>query len=71
MTRSELSSSAPTCSFTEKAWARRPSWRTNDVCYGMARMYQILAEPDGISVGVFRTVADAERWLVTERPSST
>jgi hypothetical protein len=35
----------------------------NDVVYGMARMYQILAERDGISIGVFRSVADAERWL--------
>jgi hypothetical protein len=29
----------------------------------MARIYQILAERDGISIGVFRSVADAERWL--------
>ncbi len=35
----------------------------NDVCFGMARMYQLLAEPEGIAVGVFRTVAAAERWL--------
>jgi hypothetical protein len=35
----------------------------NDVLYGMARMYEILAERDGISVGVFRNVRDAERWL--------
>jgi hypothetical protein len=35
----------------------------NDVVYGMARMYQILAERDGISIGVFRSVADAQRWL--------
>jgi 2-hydroxychromene-2-carboxylate isomerase len=38
----------------------------NDVVYGMARMYQILAERDGISVGVFRSVVDAERWLRAE-----
>lgn len=36
---------------------------THDVLYGMARMYEILAGDDGVSVGVFRTVADAERWL--------
>ena len=35
----------------------------NDVLYGMARMYEILAERDGISIGVFRNVPDAERWL--------
>ena len=35
----------------------------NDVVYGMARMYQILAERDGISIGVFRSVAEAEHWL--------
>jgi hypothetical protein len=36
-----------------------------DVFYGMARMYQLLAEFDGIAVGVFRDVAEAERWLDT------
>jgi hypothetical protein len=33
------------------------------VLYGMARMYQILTEHDGIAVGVFRSVPEAERWL--------
>ena len=36
---------------------------TNDMLFGMARMYEILAETDGVSVGVFRTLADADRWL--------
>jgi hypothetical protein len=35
----------------------------NDVVYGMARMYQILAERDGISIAVFRRLPEAERWL--------
>ena len=35
----------------------------NNVLYGMARMYQILAERDGISIGVFRSLPEAERWL--------
>jgi hypothetical protein len=35
----------------------------DDVAFGMARMYQLLAEPDGIVVGVFRDRGDAERWL--------
>jgi 2-hydroxychromene-2-carboxylate isomerase len=34
-----------------------------DVLFGMARMYQLLAELDGISVSVFRDAEDAERWL--------
>jgi hypothetical protein len=39
---------------------------THDVLYGMARMYEILAGDDGVAVGVFRSVADAERWLSAE-----
>ena len=35
----------------------------NNVVYGMARMYQILAERDGISIAVFRSLPEAERWL--------
>jgi hypothetical protein len=35
----------------------------DDVAFGMARMYQLLAELDGISVGVFRNRADAKCWL--------
>ena len=35
----------------------------NNVIYGMARMYQILAERDGISIAVFRSLPEAERWL--------
>lgn len=42
----------------------------NDICYGMARMYQILADLDGIAVGVFRTVADAERFLAANPPAA-
>jgi 2-hydroxychromene-2-carboxylate isomerase len=33
------------------------------VFFGMARMYELLAELDGIAVAVFRDVAAAERWL--------
>ena len=37
---------------------------TDSVLYGMARMYQTLAEEVGVSnIRVFRTVADAEEWL--------
>ena len=35
----------------------------DDVFFGMARMYELLAELDGIAVAVFRDVAPAERWL--------
>jgi hypothetical protein len=42
-----------------------------DVFYGMARMYQLLAELDGIAVGVFRHVAEGERWLETHPDPST
>jgi hypothetical protein len=34
-----------------------------DVVFGMARMYEVLAERHGPSVGVFRDVLEAARWL--------
>jgi hypothetical protein len=37
------------------------------VFFGMARMYELLAELDGIAVAVFRDVAAAERWLAERR----
>ena len=36
---------------------------TNDVVYGMARMYSILAESVGITAEVFRDLQSAHRWL--------
>src|SRR3972149_3691406 len=34
-----------------------------DLTFGMARMYQMLAEDTTRSVGVFREIAEAEAWL--------
>jgi hypothetical protein len=36
---------------------------TDDVVYGMARMYSILAEGVGVNVEVFRDMEFATRWL--------
>jgi len=36
---------------------------TNDVVYGMARMYSILAEGVGANAEVFRDMDSATRWL--------
>ena len=36
---------------------------TDDVAYGMARMYSILLEDVGANAEVFRDVASATRWL--------
>ena len=36
---------------------------TNDVVYGMARMYSILAEGVGVNVEVFRDIDAATTWL--------
>ena len=38
----------------------------DDKLFGMARMYSILAEQDGISVDVFRDIESAERSLDSE-----
>jgi hypothetical protein len=35
----------------------------DDTLFGMARMYSILAEHDGIFVDVFRDIESAEQWL--------
>lgn len=34
-----------------------------DAVYGVARMFQILAEGKGGEIGVFRSLGDAETWL--------
>jgi hypothetical protein len=36
---------------------------TNDVVYGMARMYSMLVEGYGANTEVFRDLESAERWL--------
>jgi len=36
---------------------------TNDVVFGMARMFSILAESVGVDAAVFRDVPSATRWL--------
>ena len=41
----------------------------NDVAFGMARMYEILAEPLPIEFGVFRTLGDAIAWLEAVTPN--
>jgi 2-hydroxychromene-2-carboxylate isomerase len=35
----------------------------SDFAFGMARMYQILAEPLPVQIGVFRTLGEATAWL--------
>jgi hypothetical protein len=35
----------------------------SDLAFGMSRMYQILSDGDLHSVGVFRSLSDAEEWL--------
>ena len=35
----------------------------SDFAYGMARMYQILADPLPVRIGVFRTLDEATAWL--------
>ena len=42
---------------------------TNDASFGMARVYEILAEDRGMAVGVFRTLDEAERWLDEAAPA--
>ena len=44
----------------------------SDLAFGMARMYQILAEPLPVQIGVFRTLDEATAWLsalVLPRPT--
>jgi len=36
---------------------------TNDVLYGMARMYSVLAESEGAAADVFSDVESASEWL--------
>jgi hypothetical protein len=40
---------------------------TEPATFGLARMYSILCEQTGPRVEVFRTVAEAERWLDSRR----
>lgn len=42
----------------------------NDFAFGMARMYQILADPLPVQIGVFRTLTDATEWLSALGPLS-
>ena len=39
---------------------------TNDVVYGMARMYSILSQDYDPGFAVFRDIASAEQWLESE-----
>src|SRR5438045_1643409 len=41
-----------------------------DAVYGIARMYQMLAEDKGGEIGVFRSLAEAEAWLTAGTPSA-
>ena len=43
--------------------ARRALVATQDVAYGMVRMYQALSEGDGERMGVFRDLSPALEWL--------
>jgi hypothetical protein len=44
---------------------------TDDMAFGMARMYAILANRLGIVVEVFRDVESAEEWLASRIPTTT
>jgi hypothetical protein len=46
-----------------RLWGETAIVATEPVVFGLARMYGILCERVGASVEVFRTVAEAERWL--------
>jgi len=43
--------------------ARRAVVVTNDVVFGMARMYQILTDESSDELQIFRNMDDALRWL--------
>jgi hypothetical protein len=45
------------------AGARRAVVVTNDVVFGMARMYQILTDESPDELRIFRKVDDALQWL--------
>ena len=34
-----------------------------DAVYGMSRIWEVLAEPTGWPIGIFRRAVDAERWV--------
>ena len=44
---------------------------TDDMAFGMARMYAILGNPLGIVVEVFRDIESAEQWLASWIPTAT
>jgi hypothetical protein len=42
----------------------RRAWvASGDYTFGMARMYAVAAESKGQTIGVFRTMSEAEEWL--------
>jgi hypothetical protein len=43
--------------------ARRAFVATNDVSYGVARMFEALVAPAGTELRVFREMEEAKRWL--------
>lgn len=43
--------------------SRRAFVADGDLTFGLARMLQAFCEQEGRQVGVFRTLAEAERWL--------
>jgi hypothetical protein len=43
---------------------------TNDVVFGMARMYSLMSDTFDQGFTVFRTITEAERWLNTGASSS-
>jgi hypothetical protein len=45
------------------AGARRAAVVTNDIVFGMARMYQILADESPDELQIFRKMDDALQWL--------
>lgn len=42
----------------------------SDLIYGMARMYQLIRSEAPYELGVFRSTAEARRWLAASRPGS-
>ena len=57
-TKREISGDPIFAPGVRRAWVASP-----DYSFGMARMYAIAAERQGQTIGVFRTISEAEQWL--------
>lgn len=52
---------------TKVRWGAREIVATRDALFGMARMFQVLAEDFFATSRVFRDTEEAERWLSANR----